>query len=108
MKKYHLLSLLLVMILLTGLLPVQAAALDQPEIISPSAVLLDANTGEVLFEKDGDRSVDPASTAAMGQENTAAAGWMSRSALLFNSSSPAARMSTATMSPARYSYRPWP
>lgn len=65
MKKYHLLSLLLVMILLTGLLPVQAAALDQPEIISPSAVLLDANTGDVLFEKDGDRSVDPASTAAL-------------------------------------------
>ena len=59
MKKYRLLSLLLILSLFACLLPVQALALDEPETTARSAVLIDADTGDVLYQKNGDLTMFP-------------------------------------------------
>lgn len=60
MKKCKIMSLILVAVLFAGLLPVRAAALDDPETAAEAVVLMDADTGDVLFEKNGGQTQDPA------------------------------------------------
>ena len=59
MKKYRLLSLLLILSLFACLLPVQAMALDDPQTTARSAVLIDADTGDILYQKNGDLTMFP-------------------------------------------------
>lgn len=47
----------MILVLLTQVLPVQA----QVEVTSPSAILIEASTGEVIFEKNADEKRSPAS-----------------------------------------------
>ena len=51
MKKYRFLSLLLLIPLVLSLV-LPAAALEEPEVYCDHAVLLDANHGEVLYDKN--------------------------------------------------------
>lgn len=63
MKKNRFLScLLLLPILLSLMAPLPAAALEDPEIYCTNAVLLDANYGEVLYDKGAYDKAYPAST----------------------------------------------
>ncbi len=59
MKKYKFLSLLLSISLLAGVLPVRALAVDEPQTNARSVVLMDADTGDVLYEKNGDMAMFP-------------------------------------------------
>ena len=59
MKKFKLLSLLLIISLFTALLPVPALALDDPVVSAQAAVLMDADTGDVLYELNGDQAFAP-------------------------------------------------
>ncbi len=61
MKKYRLLSLLLLIPTLVSLLVLPAAALEEPELQCGSAILVDANYGEVLYQKNGYDKAYPAS-----------------------------------------------
>ena len=65
MKKYRILSLLLVIPILTSLLSLPAAALEDPVIYCNNAVLYDANYGEVLYDKGAYDKAYPASTTKM-------------------------------------------
>ena len=57
MKNFKLLSLLLTISLLVCLLPAQALAVDDPVVTASSAIVMDMDTGDVLYEKDSDRPV---------------------------------------------------
>ena len=61
MKKYRFLSLLLLIPLVLSLV-LPAAALEEPEVYCDHAVLLDANHGEVLYDKNAYERAYPAST----------------------------------------------
>ena len=61
MKKYRLLSLFLLIPMLACLLPVPAAALDDPDVYCTNALLLDVTHDTVLYEKDGYERAYPAS-----------------------------------------------
>lgn len=65
MKKFKLLSVLLIILLAVSLLPAAAFALDQPEISARAAILVNASTGEVYYSKNADTTVQPASTTKM-------------------------------------------
>lgn len=54
--------LLLVPVVLSLFVPLPAAALDEPEVYCTNAVLLDANYGDVLYDKDAYEKAYPAST----------------------------------------------
>ena len=56
----HLVAVVLALAMLAGI-SVPAAAAQQPSLISETAVLMDAQTGQILFEKDMDRQMYPAS-----------------------------------------------
>jgi D-alanyl-D-alanine carboxypeptidase (penicillin-binding protein 5/6) len=62
MRKFKIIPVLLILILFTALLPAKADALDEPEITSRDAVLMDADSGEVLFAQNADATAYPAST----------------------------------------------
>lgn len=62
MKKFKLLSLLLILILAASLLPVSALAVSDPEIGAKAAILVNRDSGEVYFEKNADERIQPAST----------------------------------------------
>ena len=61
MKKYRFLTLFLVIPMLFSLLSLPVAALDEPELQCANAILVDANYGEVLYEKNADEKAYPAS-----------------------------------------------
>lgn len=65
MKKFKLLSILLIILIMTSLLPVAALAVDGPELSARAAILVNAATGEVYYSKNADASVAPASTTKM-------------------------------------------
>jgi len=65
MKKFKILSVLLIILLVTALLPVSALAVDDPEISARAAVLANASTGEVYYSKNADATIQPASTTKM-------------------------------------------
>lgn len=60
MKK-SIILIILVSILL-NLLPVKAYADGGPEILSEAAILMDMNTGDILYQKNADEKLPPAST----------------------------------------------
>lgn len=63
MKKLRFLPLFLcVVVLLCPLLTVQAAALDEPDVSSATALVVDLNTGELLYSRNPDGRIYPAST----------------------------------------------
>ena len=65
MKKFKHLSILLMFCLLAALLPGGASALSDPEIQADYAVLMDAATGEVYFDKNAQSQTAPASTTKL-------------------------------------------
>ena len=60
MKKFKLLSFLLIISLLTALVPVPALALDDPVVAAQAAVVMDADTGDVMYELNADQRYFPA------------------------------------------------
>ena len=65
MKKFKLLSLLLIVLLFASLLPVSALAVTDPEINAAAAIIVDADSGEVYYEKNADQRIQPASTTKL-------------------------------------------
>ena len=62
MKKYKLLSLIFTALLLTALVPVPAAlALEEPPLDAEAAILVEMNTNQVLYTKNADEKMYPAS-----------------------------------------------
>ena len=61
MKKNRLLSLFLLLPMVLSLLAAPAAALEEPDLQCRNAVLLDANYGEILYEKKAHDKAYPAS-----------------------------------------------
>ena len=61
MKKYRLVSLILTLLLLTGILAPAAQAAPAPEIMAGAALLMDAVNDEVLYEKNANNRMYPAS-----------------------------------------------
>ena len=61
MKKISLLPIFLLIVLLVSLLAPQALALDAPELSSTAGILVDQDSGRVLFEKNADQTAYPAS-----------------------------------------------
>ena len=62
MKMRRILSVFLLAVLLTGLLGiVPAHALDDPDIQAKAALLVDVETGHILYEKNADHPLSPAS-----------------------------------------------
>ena len=55
------LPIILLFCLLLSSLGLPALALEEPEISSPHAVLIDAASGRVFYEKDADAKAYPAS-----------------------------------------------
>ena len=62
MKKFKLLSLVLILLMGLTLLPVSALAVTEPDIGARAAILVDADTGEVYYEKNSTQTIQPAST----------------------------------------------
>lgn len=58
-KKTRILSLFVVIALLAVMLPVPAQAIEEPTTAAASAVLIDAVTGDVLYQKNGDMTMFP-------------------------------------------------
>ena len=65
MKKLKLLSVLLIILIATTLLPTAALAVDEPDISARAAILVNASTGEVYYAKNENAAVQPASTTKM-------------------------------------------
>ena len=61
MKKYRIPVLLLSLVLMLNLLVLPAAAIEEPELQCTHAILVDANYGEVLYDKKADEKAYPAS-----------------------------------------------
>ena len=53
MKKIRLLPIFLIVVLLSAMLAPQALALEQPEVSSKAAILVDTDSGRVLYEIRG-------------------------------------------------------
>lgn len=62
MTFYKKILILLFFLLLLNFFSARTALADEPMIYSPSAILIDSNTGTVLYEKNADAMVYPAST----------------------------------------------
>ena len=60
MKKFKFFPLLLTLLLVISLLPGSALAVTAPDVSAFAAVLIDANNGEVYFEKNADQPMSPA------------------------------------------------
>ena len=59
-------KILLISIILIILLPIFSFAdTNQPEIISPACILIDSNTGKIIYEKQSKKRMYPASTTKM-------------------------------------------
>ncbi len=65
MKKFKILSILMIIVLAAALLPTAALAVDDPDISARGAILCDAETGEVFYEKNADARLAPASMTKM-------------------------------------------
>lgn len=61
MKKYRIPALLSSLVLMLNLLVLPAAAIEEPELQCTHAILVDANYGEVLYDKKADEKAYPAS-----------------------------------------------
>ena len=61
MKKYKFFSFILIISLLLSLPAPSAPAIEQPDIAARAAILMNAETGEVYYEKNSDTILPPAS-----------------------------------------------
>ncbi len=61
MKKYRFLSLLLTLLLMAGVLSPAAHAAQPPDVMASAALLMDAANDEVLYEKNANQKMYPAS-----------------------------------------------
>lgn len=61
MKKYRILSLFLLIPMLVSLFALPAAALEEPDLACTNAILVDANYGDVLYDKNAYEKAYPAS-----------------------------------------------
>lgn len=61
-KRIFILSILLVTLLLNNFNIVYAETTDEPEVTSRSAILIDNKTGKILYDKNADEKMFPAST----------------------------------------------
>ena len=61
-KRIFILSILLITLLLNNFNIVYAETISEPEITSRSAILIDNKTGQVLYNKNADEKMFPAST----------------------------------------------
>ena len=64
-KLFRIISLLLSIVLLMGMFTVPSFAADPPSITAEGAILIDLTTGEVLYEKEPDKRLYPASTTKL-------------------------------------------
>jgi len=62
MKKLKIFTLIFALLLCLSALPVPAAAVSQPSVAAPNVLVLDRLSGSVLYEKNADAKVWPAST----------------------------------------------
>ena len=62
MKKLKFLPIILSLLLLAACLPLPAAAVSKPTVTAPTAMVLDRRSGTVLYEKNADGQIYPAST----------------------------------------------
>lgn len=62
MKKFRFLSLVLILLLSLSLLPSAALAVSEPDIGARAAIIVDADSGEVYYEKNSTQTIQPAST----------------------------------------------
>ena len=65
MKKFKILTLVLILLLAASLLPAPALAVEEPELLSNAAILMNAESGEVYFAKNADDRLHPASTTKL-------------------------------------------
>ena len=65
MKKFKSLTLVLIILMFISLLPIPAAALDDPETEAAAVVVMDTDTGDILFSKNAGQSRAPASTTKL-------------------------------------------
>ena len=56
------LCILTALLLCLGMIPIQAAGAEEPSLYATAAVLMDADTGRVLYSKGGDVFLSNAST----------------------------------------------
>ncbi|MDD6189671.1 MAG: D-alanyl-D-alanine carboxypeptidase [Clostridiales bacterium] len=61
MKKYKIFSFILILSILFSFLTPSAGAVEQPDILARAAILMNAETGEVYYEKNADAVLPPAS-----------------------------------------------
>lgn len=61
MKKFRILPLILILLLVLSVLPGAALAVSDPQVSARAAILVNADTGEVYYEKNADQTVEPAS-----------------------------------------------
>ena len=61
MKKKSLISLLLLIVLLFGILPISSLALDEPSLSCKRILLVDTESGRTLLERNADERAEPAS-----------------------------------------------
>ena len=59
MKKFKLLSFLLLVVLLIGMLPAPALAVESPATSAQAVVLMDADTGEIMYQQNANAAFDP-------------------------------------------------
>lgn len=62
MKKFQILNFVLVSVIINAILNPSLAAAPPPEISAPSGILIDAETGDILYEKNVHEIMYPAST----------------------------------------------
>jgi D-alanyl-D-alanine carboxypeptidase (penicillin-binding protein 5/6) len=65
MKKFRVFPLLLLLCLAMSLIAPAAAALDDPLVAAQAVILLNEETGEILYEKNADERRTPASLTKM-------------------------------------------
>ena len=65
MKKFRILTILLIICLAAALFPASALAVDDPAVTAEAAIVMDADSGTVYYEKNADDRVQPASTTKM-------------------------------------------
>ncbi|MTI81423.1 MAG: D-alanyl-D-alanine carboxypeptidase [Firmicutes bacterium] len=58
-------NIIIITILITQLLIIQVAQAEEPTIVGEAAILIDAENGQVLYEKNADKHMYPASTTKM-------------------------------------------
>lgn len=62
MKKFRKILIMFILIIITSMVPIYVVAFEAPEIYSPAVILMESDTGKVLYEKNSNEQRYPAST----------------------------------------------